>query len=92
MKKRIRFEGSSLGSRDPDYQGRLRDPLWKDLSKFENRTFKFFTENAMSLEKIVDAHLSMETNKTKGNSSVPLTSETIYLRSRKDDSTFLACM
>lgn len=61
--KRIRFEGSSLRSRDPEYQGRLRDRLEKDLSKFEDGTFRHFTEKVMSWEKIVDAHLLMESNK-----------------------------
>lgn len=66
VRKRIRFEGSSLRSRGLDYQGRLRDLLEKDLSKFEDGTFKHFTEKVMPWEKIVDAHLLMESNKTKG--------------------------
>jgi len=66
VRKRIRFEGSSLRSRDPDYQGKLRDRLEENLPKFLDGSFKHFTEKVLPWEKIVDAHLLMESNKTKG--------------------------
>lgn len=63
VRKRVRFEGSSLRSRDPDYQGRLRDSLEKRLDGFADGTFKHFTEKVFPWEKVVDAHLLMESNK-----------------------------
>jgi putative PIG3 family NAD(P)H quinone oxidoreductase len=64
--KRLRFEGSSLRSRDADYQGRLRDKLEEYLPKFEDGTFKLYVEKVMSWESIVEAHELMEKNATKG--------------------------
>ncbi|KAI9740934.1 MAG: hypothetical protein M1818_004540 [Claussenomyces sp. TS43310] len=64
--KRLRYEGSSLRSRDADYQGRLRDRLETYLPRFEDGSFKIFVEKVFDWEKIVDAHKLMESNKTKG--------------------------
>ncbi|KAF2835636.1 putative quinone oxidoreductase [Patellaria atrata CBS 101060] len=65
--KRIRFEGSSLRSRDEDYQGKLRDHLVEHaLPKFKDRTFKIYVEKVFPWEKIQEAHKLMEANKTKG--------------------------
>jgi len=66
VRKRIRFEGSSLRSRDPDYQGKLRDKLEEYLPKFEDGTFKIFVDKVLPWEKIIDAHKLMEKNTTKG--------------------------
>jgi NADPH:quinone reductase-like Zn-dependent oxidoreductase len=66
VRKRIIYEGSSLRSRSPEYQGRLRDKLEKYLPNFENRTFKIFLEKTFNWEDIQDAHRLMESNKTKG--------------------------
>jgi NADPH:quinone reductase-like Zn-dependent oxidoreductase len=66
VRKRVRFEGSSLRSRDLEYQGRLRDKLEEYLPKFEDGTLKIFVEKVLPWEKIVDAHKLMETNATKG--------------------------
>jgi len=66
VKKRLRFEGSSLRSRDPDYQGKLRDKLEEYLPQFENGTFKIFVDKVFPWEEIVDAHKLMEKNVTKG--------------------------
>jgi len=66
VRKRIRFEGSSLRSRDEEYQGRLRDKLEEYLSKFENGSFKLFTEKVIPWEEVVEAHKLMEKNVTKG--------------------------
>lgn len=67
VRKRLRFEGSSLRSRDEDYQGKLRNTLVDHaLPKFKDGTFKVFVEKVFPFEKIVDAHKLMESNKTKG--------------------------
>lgn len=67
VKKRIRFEGSSLRSRDEAYQGRLRDQLVDHaLPKFRDGSFKNHIEKVFSWEQIQDAHRLMESNQTKG--------------------------
>jgi len=65
--KRLRFEGSSLRSRDEKYQGRLRDQLVDHaLPKFKDGSFKVHIEKIYSWDKIQDAHRQMEANETKG--------------------------
>ena len=66
VRKRIRFEGSSLRSRDTEYQGRLRDKLEEYLPRFEDGSFKLFVEKVIPWEKVVEAHELMEKNVTKG--------------------------
>lgn len=66
VRKRIRFEGSSLRSRDPEYQGKLRDKLEEYLPQFEDGTFKLFVERVFTWDLIVKAHELMERNETKG--------------------------
>lgn len=67
IRKRIKYEGSSLRSRDENYQGKLRDMLVEHaLPKFEDGTFKLFVEKVFPWEKIIDAHKLMESNQTKG--------------------------
>lgn len=66
VRKRLRFEGSSLRSRDPDYQGRLRDKLETYLDKFEDGTFNLFVEKVFPWEQIVEAHQFMEKDISKG--------------------------
>jgi NADPH:quinone reductase-like Zn-dependent oxidoreductase len=66
IRKRLRYEGSSLRSRDPDYQGRLRDKLEEYMPQFQDGTFKVYVEKVMPWEKVVEAHQLMETNATKG--------------------------
>jgi NADPH:quinone reductase-like Zn-dependent oxidoreductase len=66
LRKRLRIEGSSLRSRDLDYQGRLRDKLEEYLPKFEDGTFKIFVDKVLPWEQIVEAHKLMEKNTTKG--------------------------
>jgi NADPH:quinone reductase-like Zn-dependent oxidoreductase len=65
-RKRIRYEGSSLRSRDSEYQGRLRDKLEGYLEQFEDGTFKIYVDKVLPWEKIVEAHQLMENNVTKG--------------------------
>ena len=67
VRKRIRFEGSGLRSRDEDYQGKLRDQLVDHaLPKFIDGTFKILVEKVFPWEKIQEAHELMESNRTKG--------------------------
>lgn len=62
--KRIRFEGSSLRSRDEQYQGRLRDQLHDHaLPKFKDGSFKVHIEKVFPWEQIQEAHRLMESNK-----------------------------
>jgi len=66
VRKRLTYEGSSLRSRDPEYQGKLRDKLETYLPRFADGRFKILIEKTFSWEQIVDAHKLMESNKTKG--------------------------
>lgn len=67
VRKRIRFEGSSLRSRDEDYQGKLRNTLVEHaLPKMRKGEFKILIEKVFPWEDIVKAHELMESNKTKG--------------------------
>jgi len=66
VRKRLRYEGSSLRSRDPEYQGRLRDKLEEYLPKFDDGTFKILVDKVLPWEKVVEAHQLMEKNVTKG--------------------------
>lgn len=65
--KRVRFEGSSLRSRDEEYQKKLRNRLEEHaMPKFQDGSFKIFVERVFDWEDIVQAHELMESNKTKG--------------------------
>lgn len=67
VRKRLRFEGSSLRSRDEEYQGKLRNTLADHaLPKLQDGSFKVFVEKVFPWEDIVQAHKLMETNETKG--------------------------
>ncbi|TKA76724.1 hypothetical protein B0A49_01169 [Cryomyces minteri] len=67
FRKRLRFEGSGLRSRDEQYQGKLRDQLVEHaMPKFKDGTFKVLIEKVFPWDKIVEAHQLMESNKTKG--------------------------
>ncbi|KAI5308461.1 hypothetical protein KEM55_005635, partial [Ascosphaera atra] len=67
LRKRIRYEGSTLRSREPDYQGALRDIfVEKALPKIKDGSFKISVSAVYPFEKIADAHRLMESNQTKG--------------------------
>lgn len=67
VRKRVRFEGSTLRSRDEEYQGKLRDRLVEHaLPKMRDGSFKIYVEKVMPWEDIVKAHELMESNQTKG--------------------------
>lgn len=64
--KRIRIEGSTLRSRDEDYQGKLRDRLQEYLPKFDSGELKIIIDQVMPWEKIQEAHGYMEDAKNSG--------------------------
>jgi NADPH:quinone reductase-like Zn-dependent oxidoreductase len=65
--KRLRIEGSTLRSRDLEYQAKLRDLLFDHaVPRFKDGTFKVFVEKVFSWEDIIEAHKLMESNSTKG--------------------------
>lgn len=67
VRKRVRVEGSTLRSRDEEYQAKLRDQLVEHaLPKFIDGSFKVFVEKVFKFEDIIEAHKLMEANKTKG--------------------------
>ncbi|KAI0851240.1 quinone oxidoreductase putative [Daldinia vernicosa] len=64
--KRIRLEGSTLRSRDLDYQGRLRDKLAEYIPHFESGKLKVLIDTVLPMDEIVKAHQLLEENKTRG--------------------------
>ncbi len=66
LRKRVRYEGSTLRARDTEYQGKLRDRLEQYLPKFESGEFKVPIEKVFKWEDVAEAHKLMESNKTKG--------------------------
>jgi NADPH:quinone reductase-like Zn-dependent oxidoreductase len=64
--KRLRIEGSTLRSRDVDYQGSLRDKLEKYLEDFESGKLKVFVDKVLPWEEVQEAHRLLETNTTTG--------------------------
>ncbi|KAI0425962.1 zinc-binding alcohol dehydrogenase domain-containing protein 2 [Xylaria sp. FL1042] len=64
--KRIRVEGSTLRSRDPEYQGRLKDKLAEYISHFESGKLKVKIDSVFPMEDIIKAHELMEKNVTTG--------------------------
>ena len=65
--KRIRWEGSTLRSRDEAYQGRLRD-LFEDKVMEDMKAKKFDTrvETVVNWKRVGEMHEKMEKNETKG--------------------------
>jgi putative PIG3 family NAD(P)H quinone oxidoreductase len=67
LRKRLRFEGSTLRARNEEYQGRLRDMLVDHaLPKFKDGSFKVPIEKVFKWEDIQEAHREMEKNTSKG--------------------------
>jgi NADPH:quinone reductase-like Zn-dependent oxidoreductase len=64
--KRLRFEGSTLRSRDLEYQEKLRDKLETYLPKFEDGSFKLFIDRVFPWESVVEAQTYMESDQSKG--------------------------
>lgn len=67
LAKRCRFEGSSLRSRDENYQGKLRDQLVEHaLPRLTDGRFTVPVEKVFKMDEIKEAHDLMASNKTKG--------------------------
>lgn len=65
--KRLRVEGSTLRSRELEYQRKLRDSLVKHvLPRLKDGTFKVFVEKVFAFTEIVEAHKLLESNQTRG--------------------------
>ncbi|KAI1344755.1 quinone oxidoreductase putative [Xylariaceae sp. FL0016] len=64
--KRIRLEGSTLRSRDVDYQGKLRDKLAEYIPDFESGQLKVKIDTVLPMEEIQKAHELLEKNTTTG--------------------------
>lgn len=64
--KRIRWEGSTLRSRDVIYQGKLRDKLEEYLPLFVKGDLKIFVDKVFTMDQIQEAHKLMEANTTTG--------------------------
>ncbi len=65
--KRVTFQGSSLRSRDEEYQGKLRNTLVEHTApKMRDGSFKVLVDKVLPWEEIVKAHQLMESNQTKG--------------------------
>lgn len=67
IRKRLTFQGSTLRSRDEDYQRRLRDMLVEHACPlFESGGLRLFVSRVLRWEDIVEAHQLMESNQTMG--------------------------
>ena len=65
--KRLRVEGSTLRSRDEEYQGRLRDQLVEHaLPKFIDGSFKVVIDKVFDWKDITTAHKILEESNTQG--------------------------
>ncbi|KAI1748055.1 zinc-binding alcohol dehydrogenase domain-containing protein 2 [Xylaria castorea] len=64
--KRIRVEGSTLRSRDPEYQGRLKDRLAEYIPHFESGKLKVRIDSVFPMEDVIKAHELMEKDVTTG--------------------------
>lgn len=64
--KRVRWEGSTLRSRDEEYQGRLRDRLEAYLPDFVSGALRVFVDRVFRMDQIQEAHALMEENVTRG--------------------------
>ncbi|EME46268.1 hypothetical protein DOTSEDRAFT_42812 [Dothistroma septosporum NZE10] len=65
--KRASFVGSTLRSRSPKYQGKLRDLFAEEvLPKLVSGAYKMPLARVLSWKKIEEAHLLLEGNKTMG--------------------------
>lgn len=67
IRKRVRFEGSSLRAREVGYQRRLRDGVVKEaVPAMRDGRVKLFTEKVFGWEEVGEAHRLMERNETMG--------------------------
>ena len=67
LRKRLRYEGSSLRSQSIDYQSKLKVKLEKEIIPLiVAGKFTVFIEKVLRWDNIVEAHQLMESNQTKG--------------------------
>ncbi|KKK25496.1 hypothetical protein P175DRAFT_0470661 [Aspergillus ochraceoroseus IBT 24754] len=67
LRKRVRYEGSTLRSRDEGYQQKLRDMVVENaLPRLVTGEFKVLVEKVFPFESITEAHQLLESNQTKG--------------------------
>lgn len=64
--KRLRIEGSTLRSRDEEYQGQLRDRLEEYLPDFQSGKLQIIVDNVLDWKQIKEAHDYMEDGKNSG--------------------------
>ncbi|OBR12663.1 Zinc-binding dehydrogenase [Colletotrichum higginsianum IMI 349063] len=64
--KRIRIQGSTLRSREIEYQGKLRDRLEEYIPHFETGDLKVVIDTVLPWEEIQKAHGLLEANSTSG--------------------------
>ncbi|KAF2128086.1 hypothetical protein P153DRAFT_47964 [Dothidotthia symphoricarpi CBS 119687] len=65
--KRLRYEGSTLRSRDVEYQARVRKLFEKNtLPRLLDGTLTHYLERVFRWEDVVEAHGLMESNATMG--------------------------
>ena len=64
--KRLRIEGSTLRSRDEEYQGKLRDRLETYCPDFEAKKLRIIVDKVLPWEQIQEAHKYMEEAKNTG--------------------------
>ncbi|GFF98810.1 quinone oxidoreductase putative [Aspergillus udagawae] len=65
--KRLRVEGSTLRSRELEYQRKLRDSMVAHvLPRLMDGTFRVFVEKVFPFTEIVEAHRLLESNQTRG--------------------------
>ncbi|TDZ27453.1 Quinone oxidoreductase PIG3 [Colletotrichum spinosum] len=64
--KRIRLQGSTLRSRDVEYQGQLRDRLEEYVPHFKTGALKVVIDTVLPWEDIQKAHGILEDNKNTG--------------------------
>ncbi|KAK7393970.1 hypothetical protein QQX98_013249 [Neonectria punicea] len=64
--KRIRIEGSTLRSREEEYQGKLRDRLEEYLPDFESGKLEIFVDKVLPWGEIQEAHKHMEEARNLG--------------------------
>uniref|UniRef100_A0A4E9EJ88 Enoyl reductase (ER) domain-containing protein n=1 Tax=Gibberella zeae TaxID=5518 RepID=A0A4E9EJ88_GIBZA len=66
LRKRIRFEGSTLRSRDESYQSKLRERLETYLPKFETGDFTVVLHKTLSWHEIQEGHRQIEQSENSG--------------------------
>ncbi|KAI5292723.1 hypothetical protein KEM52_006116 [Ascosphaera acerosa] len=67
LRKRLRFEGSTLRSRSLEYQCALRELfVARALPGIEAGRFRLLVERVFAMEDVAEAHRLMESNQTRG--------------------------